>query len=246
MDSGSHRYRDLLPVTSGLPPQSRVPNAASNERLQAGVYPPLHPRLAPGQQLPPQPDPKARRYQQHGAERRRLTRVACGACRRRKAKCDGRRPVCGRCTAEGLDCLFDCEPGISRAVSLRRRNVALQERLEQLENLVDTLTANIPRKGRAEIGASRIVQTDDAADDEAGPNRGGRSPVATDSDSAASSNESPPNSPSNTSYGPSANLTASSRKIENVSSEESPPLFVVSSPSRSASMRTPAAFRATL
>lgn len=45
-------------------------------------------------------------HERRAASGRRISR-ACDACRARKAKCDGNRPRCAQCTAQGLDkCLY--------------------------------------------------------------------------------------------------------------------------------------------
>jgi len=76
--------------------------------------------------------------------RQKLTRVACDACRSKKAKCDGRRPTCSRCEVDGIECQFDCEPGISRTTSLRRRNDELQQYAVQFQHLLRPMTV-LPR-----------------------------------------------------------------------------------------------------
>lgn len=37
----------------------------------------------------------------------RLKRIACVVCRRRKLRCDGKRPSCGTCSRLGHDCSYD-------------------------------------------------------------------------------------------------------------------------------------------
>lgn len=37
----------------------------------------------------------------------RPKRIACAVCRRRKLKCDGRRPSCGTCSRLGHECTYD-------------------------------------------------------------------------------------------------------------------------------------------
>ncbi|KAI0845265.1 hypothetical protein F5Y00DRAFT_265796 [Daldinia vernicosa] len=39
--------------------------------------------------------------------RRNLTRNACSPCKLKKAKCDGNRPLCGRCQKAGDTCLYE-------------------------------------------------------------------------------------------------------------------------------------------
>ncbi|KAJ4264192.1 hypothetical protein NW762_005386 [Fusarium torreyae] len=49
--------------------------------------------------------------------KRRRVAQACQSCRRMKAKCDGRRPKCGRCVGYGFTCLY------AKSRSSRRREV---------------------------------------------------------------------------------------------------------------------------
>ncbi|CEI62123.1 hypothetical protein FVEN_g10371 [Fusarium venenatum] len=42
--------------------------------------------------------------------KRNLVAVACEGCRRKKAKCDGRRPTCGRCSSKMESCLYESPP----------------------------------------------------------------------------------------------------------------------------------------
>jgi hypothetical protein len=37
----------------------------------------------------------------------RPKRIACVVCRRRKLRCDGKRPSCGTCSRLGHDCAYD-------------------------------------------------------------------------------------------------------------------------------------------
>lgn len=37
----------------------------------------------------------------------RPKRIACVVCRRRKLRCDGRRPSCGTCSRLGHECAYD-------------------------------------------------------------------------------------------------------------------------------------------
>ena len=105
----TNRFRELLPAP-GTPEQSR-----SNGH-------PLHPAS-----------------ESRVRSRRQLTRVACNACRWKKSKCDGRRPVCSRCVAEDIECRYDSDPDVSRAVALRRKNESLTQDVRQLRHLVDRL-----------------------------------------------------------------------------------------------------------
>ena len=55
-------------------------------------------------------------------------------------KCDGTRPACNRCVSGNTDCVFDGEPGVTRAVGLKRKNTALQQRLAVFEDIFEMLT----------------------------------------------------------------------------------------------------------
>jgi hypothetical protein len=64
--------------------------------------------------------------------KRTLIESACQACRRRKSKCNGLRPVCSKCESLGSECLYETEEGESRWAALRRRNVQLERERELL------------------------------------------------------------------------------------------------------------------
>jgi len=69
--------------------------------------------------------------------KRTLIESACQACRRRKSKCNGQRPVCSKCESLGSECLYETEEGESRWAALKRRNVQLEHERDLLgESLV--------------------------------------------------------------------------------------------------------------
>ncbi|KAG6073827.1 hypothetical protein E4U30_005955 [Claviceps sp. LM220 group G6] len=51
--------------------------------------------------------------------------IACDTCRRKKAKCDGQRPICDRCSRCGSHCNYDAEVGESRSAALKKKYRAL-------------------------------------------------------------------------------------------------------------------------
>ncbi|KAE9376450.1 hypothetical protein N431DRAFT_479708 [Stipitochalara longipes BDJ] len=59
---------------------------------------------------------------------------ACANCRKRKARCDGRMPSCGRCIAHNENCHFDKGPSIAFAL-------AQQDRIASLDSLIERLRA---------------------------------------------------------------------------------------------------------
>ncbi|KAF6824173.1 Nitrogen assimilation transcription factor nirA 5 [Colletotrichum musicola] len=76
--------------------------------------------------------------------------VACLQCRKRKVKCTGTRPVCFRCSSQGLDCEWDTEPDTTRLKSLRRRNEELEKENEDLREFISFLYSR-PRDEALEI-----------------------------------------------------------------------------------------------
>lgn len=90
-------------------------------------------------------------------ERRVIVDTACNACRARKSRCDGARPVCSRCEAKGssASCVYgsildsatkassltwiDVEAGEKRLGSLKQRHNALQEKHQEMLSLIEHL-----------------------------------------------------------------------------------------------------------
>lgn len=80
-----------------------------------------------------------------GKRKRSQISVACEVCRRRKAKCDGVRPVCGPCHARGpTDCKYIADPDATRMTTLKRKYEALSQSKRQLEDLYDLLRLRSP------------------------------------------------------------------------------------------------------
>jgi hypothetical protein len=52
------------------------------------------------------------------------------------AQCDGNRPSCRRCIRREIPCEYDVEAGMSRSLSLRRKNDTLQGEVNQLRELL--------------------------------------------------------------------------------------------------------------
>ena len=64
----------------------------------------------------------------------RQKRLACLICRRRKLKCDGRRPSCSTCTRLGHQCAYD---EVRKKSGPKRGYVkALEERLSTYRNSI--------------------------------------------------------------------------------------------------------------
>lgn len=80
------------------------------------------------------------------------TLVACDQCRKKKCKCDGRRPVCLACEATNRACRYDAEPDAPRSVTLKRKYDLLEEETAKLRELYALL------KSRPEPEAMVVFQ----------------------------------------------------------------------------------------
>ena len=101
-------------------------------------------------------------YSPKPSNSRQLTRIACEPCRQKKSKCDGTRPKCNRCANEQSVCFFDCEPDMSRATSLKRKNQALQQRVSQFEELTDLLASRPRNESLAILDLLRMKREPDS------------------------------------------------------------------------------------
>ncbi|KAH0272451.1 hypothetical protein KCU91_g6670, partial [Aureobasidium melanogenum] len=52
---------------------------------------------------------------------RKTTKAACSACRKRKSKCDGKRPTCSSCITKNKPCEYLAEEGVSSQAASRKR-----------------------------------------------------------------------------------------------------------------------------
>ncbi|KAK0637178.1 hypothetical protein B0T17DRAFT_101574 [Bombardia bombarda] len=92
----------------------------------------------------------------------RKTQMACEACRRRKTRCNGRRPACSTCKVSNRDCEYASEPGVSRTELLKRKNDELQTRVALFTELFDLLSSLPEPELRASL--SRIRSADRLTD----------------------------------------------------------------------------------
>ncbi len=86
------------------------------------------------------------------ADRRQAILVACEPCRKKKCKCDGKRPICGTCVARETDCIYDGEPDARRSVTLKRKNEALVEEVKRMRDLLELM------RSKPQSEAVRIFQ----------------------------------------------------------------------------------------
>ncbi|KAF2435240.1 hypothetical protein EJ08DRAFT_581095 [Tothia fuscella] len=73
------------------------------------------------------------------AKRGRITIVACVYCRRRKTKCDGKRPICSQCQARDGRCFYDMNEEQRRLTYLRENVEQLSDQKSSLESLIQNL-----------------------------------------------------------------------------------------------------------
>ncbi|KAH0193183.1 hypothetical protein KCV06_g1609, partial [Aureobasidium melanogenum] len=69
-----------------------------------------------------------------GSGMRTTTKAACSACRKRKSKCDGKRPTCSSCITKNKPCEYLAEEGMSSQAASRRRLEGYATVLRLLQN----------------------------------------------------------------------------------------------------------------
>ncbi|KAF0319970.1 C6 transcription factor [Colletotrichum asianum] len=93
-------------------------------------------------------------------KRKRIS-VACNSCRAKKSKCDGKRPVCGRCAGYDYHCSWgneathrdaSCTPPLSPSGA--ENTTSPQEVFGRCEKSIRGLTLDLSPVGRAEINQS--------------------------------------------------------------------------------------------
>ncbi|KAF1969721.1 hypothetical protein BU23DRAFT_651917 [Bimuria novae-zelandiae CBS 107.79] len=95
---------------------------------------PLQP--APMEEQVPQPHGKPFLTQK---PKRTVTLGACVACRKRKSKCDGTRPICSCCSQKDTRCVYDLGPNEKPSQAMKRKNEEMQDELSSLRQLYDSL-----------------------------------------------------------------------------------------------------------
>ncbi|KAF2269450.1 hypothetical protein CC78DRAFT_575010 [Lojkania enalia] len=71
--------------------------------------------------------------------KRTVTLGACVACRKRKSKCDGQRPVCACCTQKDTECVYELGPNEKPSQAIKRKNEEMQAELSNLRHLYEFL-----------------------------------------------------------------------------------------------------------
>ncbi|KAI4851494.1 hypothetical protein E4T44_02098 [Aureobasidium sp. EXF-8845] len=74
-----------------------------------------------------------------GKAKRQQIAVACNACRRRKTKCDGHRPVCTVCASKNSECTWSADPDATPMVAIKRKYQNLELESRDFNDLVQML-----------------------------------------------------------------------------------------------------------
>lgn len=96
---------------------------------------PLQPALMDQDTTPPMQS----RTQLPQKPKRTVTLGACVACRKRKSKCDGRRPMCTCCGQKETECIYELGPNEKPSQAMKRKNEEMQGELTNLRQLYDFL-----------------------------------------------------------------------------------------------------------
>jgi hypothetical protein len=86
------------------------------------------------------------------SKRGKITIVACLPCRRRKTKCDGRRPICSQCASRESACSYDMNEEQRRLTFLRENVEQLAEEKANLEAVLWNL------KSTSDLEATEILR----------------------------------------------------------------------------------------
>ncbi|KAF4338404.1 major facilitator superfamily transporter [Fusarium beomiforme] len=95
------------------------------------------------QTLPIQPAPSKEvtvipttRIERRASKRSGIIKSACWECRKRKAKCNGQKPVCVNCSKYDRECVYDSVFRESQVRSLRKTNEKLEAELKAARSLL--------------------------------------------------------------------------------------------------------------
>lgn len=92
-------------------------------------------------------------------QKRRQVASACANCRRRKEKCDDKRPTCGACARRGVVCNNVTKGDeVSLTSTLRTRNAALKQENDQLRQLFSILRRASATGGQELLTRLRVAE----------------------------------------------------------------------------------------
>ncbi|KAG6019158.1 hypothetical protein E4U19_007465 [Claviceps sp. Clav32 group G5] len=86
-----------------------------------------------------EPSLSAESSERNAYRKREVVVAACEYCRKRKAKCDARRPTCSSCIARGFPCTYATNPSETRGSALKRRHEHLENDFHVLQKSYDAL-----------------------------------------------------------------------------------------------------------
>ncbi|OIW29512.1 hypothetical protein CONLIGDRAFT_680356 [Coniochaeta ligniaria NRRL 30616] len=107
----------------------------------------MPPGLLQADATPPSPSPASPAEDAPRRKTRTRMSTACGACRGRRTKCDGRRPACGYCRTRGFECQYES--------TLRGPTSRVEAELAAINQRLDHIT--------------RLLPSGDPADERPGP-----------------------------------------------------------------------------
>ncbi|KAH8651269.1 C6 transcription factor [Xylariales sp. PMI_506] len=96
------------------------------------------------------------------AGKRRRVGLACNACRTRKSRCDGQRPVCSSCLSLSFDCLYEPSESATNVIVPKDYVSDLEQRVTSVEHtlqrLSDVLKGHLSPCGNNSSCTTSIVQ----------------------------------------------------------------------------------------
>ncbi|CAK7216114.1 hypothetical protein SBRCBS47491_002722 [Sporothrix bragantina] len=138
---------------------SPVPSPNARPGSQPGPLPAQH----DGRSQPPDTQSQQQSQQQLGPgqspqstasgppNKRRRVALACGNCRHRKSRCDGRRPRCSLCIELGCACVYE-QAGVANNLTVGRSYLErLEQRLADIESTLEQVRAE---KAESATGSS--------------------------------------------------------------------------------------------
>ncbi|CAK7219252.1 hypothetical protein SCUCBS95973_003756 [Sporothrix curviconia] len=124
------------------------------------------PQPKPQQQLAPGQSPQS--TASAPPNKRRRVALACGNCRHRKSRCDGRRPRCSLCIELGCACVYE-QAGVANNLTVGRSYLErLEQRLADIESSLEQVRAEKAESvagSSASTGSKRRRGLTGAADD---------------------------------------------------------------------------------
>ncbi|UNI22271.1 hypothetical protein JDV02_008173 [Purpureocillium takamizusanense] len=87
------------------------------------------------------------------AQTRKIRVLACEACRARRTRCDGRKPVCGTCEARSCECSYPQDNKRPASNSVEDQLSQIRSQLDRIESTFAAHGPPAPRNGATQIHA---------------------------------------------------------------------------------------------